>query len=39
VEQVFEWIWTYVVVDPLTGRCWSLLMPAMDGETLQVFVD
>jgi transposase len=39
VEQVFEWIWTYVAVDPLTGRCWSLLLPAMDGESLQVFVE
>jgi len=39
VEQVFEWIWTYVVVDPLTGRCWSLLLPAVDGEVLQVFLD
>lgn len=39
VEQVFDWIWSYVVVDPLTGRCWSLLLPSVDGEALQVFLD
>jgi DDE superfamily endonuclease len=39
VEQVFEWIWDYVVVDPLTGRCWSLLLPSVQGEALQVFLD
>jgi transposase len=39
VEQVFEWTWTDVAVDPLTGGCWSLLLPAMDGESLQIFVE
>lgn len=39
VEQVFEWIWSYVAVEPLTGRCWSLLLPAVNGDALQVFVN
>jgi transposase len=39
VETVYEWIWVYVAIDPLTGRCWSLLLPSMQGEALQVFLE
>jgi transposase len=39
VEHVFEWIWVYVAIDPLTGRCWSLLLPSVQSEALQVFLD
>jgi hypothetical protein len=39
VETVYEWVWVYVAVDPLTGRCWSLFLPSMQGEALQVFLD
>jgi transposase len=39
VELVFEWVWVYVAIEPMTGRCWSLLLPSVQGEALQVFLD
>ena len=39
VEDVYEWLWVYIAVDPLTGHCWSLLLPKVDGTWLQPFLD
>jgi transposase len=38
VEDRYEWLWLYAAVEPSTGRsCWWL-MPRLDGECFEIFL-
>jgi hypothetical protein len=38
-SEVYEWIWVYAAVEPATGDCYCLLMPGVDKDCLQAFLD
>lgn len=39
VEDRYEWLWVYVAVEPQTGECCCLLLPRVNHECLQHFLD
>ena len=38
VAEAYEWVWVHVAVEPTTGRCVVLYLPALDGACCQVFL-
>jgi transposase len=38
VSDTYEWLWAYVAIEPTTGTCVVLLLPAVTGQWLDVFL-
>lgn len=39
VEDHYEWCWLYAAVEPTTGKSFWALMPGVDSDCLQAFLD
>lgn len=39
VEPRYEWLWIYAAVEPLTGQVFWLLLPRLDADCVQLFLD
>ena len=39
VDARYEWLWLYAAVHPLTGRVFWLVLPRLDAECAQLFLD
>jgi transposase len=39
VEDVYEWVWVYVAVEPVSGASVVLYLPGVDTACLQLFLD
>ena len=38
VEETYEWLWLYAAVEPRTGTCFFLLLPAFNGDCFELFL-
>lgn len=38
VEETYEWLWLYAAVEPRTGACFFLLLPAFNGDCFELFL-
>ncbi len=38
VEDTYEWLWLYAAVEPRTGACFFLLLPAVNGDCFGLFL-
>jgi hypothetical protein len=38
VQDEYEWLWLYAVVEPTTGTGVFLLLPTMEGHCLEIFL-
>ena len=39
MEDRYAWLWLYAAVEPATGAGFFLLLPGVDKEWLQLFLD
>lgn len=39
VEPRYEWLWVYAAVHPRTGQVFWLILPRLNGDCVQLFVD
>lgn len=39
VEPRYEWLWLYAAVHPRSGRVFWLILPYLDGDCVQLFLD
>ncbi len=39
VEPRYQWMWLYAAVHPASGRVFWLILPHLDGECVQIFLD
>lgn len=39
VEPRYQWLWVYAAVHPATGRVFWLILPRLDGDCVQLFLD
>jgi transposase len=38
VEEKYEWLWLYAAVEPRTGACFFLMLPAVNGDCFELFL-
>ncbi len=38
MEDQYEWVWVYVAIEPTRGTCHVLLLPHVNGDWLQVYL-
>ncbi len=38
VEETYEWLWLYAAVEPRTGACFFLMLPAVSGDCFELFL-
>jgi transposase len=39
VDERYEWLWLYAATHPLTGRVFWLILPRLDADCVQAFLD
>jgi transposase len=39
IDERYEWLWLYAATHPQTGRVFSLILPRLDGDCVQLFLD
>jgi transposase len=39
VDARYEWVWLYAATHPRTGRVFWLILPRLDGDCVQLFLD
>lgn len=39
IDPRYEWLWLYAAVDPPTGRVFWLVLPYLNAEMMQLFLD
>jgi len=38
VKEKYEWLWLYAAVEPRTGACFFLMLPALSGDCFELFL-
>lgn len=39
IQDEYEWLWVYVAIEPTQGTCHVLLLPHVNGDWLQVYLE